>query len=49
MRRNPALVPAGALLLLGLLPCLGTKASAAPPQIAKITPLGVRRGTGQSR
>ena len=42
--RNPALVPAGALLLLGVFPCLGTEASAAPPQIAKIAPLGVRRG-----
>jgi hypothetical protein len=44
MPRNPALVPAGALLLLGLVACFGTPASAAPPQIAKIAPLGVRRG-----
>ncbi len=44
MRRNPALMPAGALMLLGLLPCLGMEASAAPPQITKIAPLGVRRG-----
>ena len=44
MFRNPTLAPAVALLLAGLVQAFGTDAMAAPPQIANIAPLGVRRG-----
>ena len=44
MYRNPILASAVAFLLSGLVQGPGTEARAAPPQIANITPLGVRRG-----
>jgi hypothetical protein len=44
MLRHPTIVPANALIMLGLIHGLGTEALAAPPQIANIAPLGVRRG-----
>ncbi len=44
MLRNPTLAPAVAFLLAGLVQAFGTEAMAAPPQIANIAPLGVRRG-----
>ena len=44
MRRNHALMPAGALMLLGSSRVSARRPLAAPPQITKIAPLGVRRG-----
>src|ERR1700678_278431 len=44
MFRNPTLAPAAAILLPILIQAFGTEAQAAPPQIANIAPLGVRRG-----
>jgi hypothetical protein len=44
MFRNLTLVPAIVTVLAGLILAVGTESEAAPPQIAKIVPLGVRRG-----